>query len=260
MTALTPPPYLSASSIFTFLQCPMKYKFSRIDGMKEDPTEATLLGNFVHDVLEDLYNSPSEERTLGLAKSLARLQWDLKWEEQMRPWVPESRFTHIRWSAWWCIENLWKLENPQEIEPDGCETELNVSIAGVPIKGFVDRWSKNDDGKIIVTDYKSGKTPRPQYQEDKYVQLIIYALGLEEMNLGEVSEIELLFLKDGDRLRRSITSDDRQKVVELVSSVKSNIDKRCETNEFETKPTKLCNWCSFKPICPYWVNQGKLEI
>lgn len=252
MSGLTAPPYLSASSIFTFLQCPMKYKFGRIDGIKEDPTEATLLGNFVHDILEDLYNLPNEERTLATAKSIARHQWETNWGEKIKPWVPESRLSNLRWSAWWCVENLWKLENPQDINPSGCETEIYVDVAGVMLKGFIDRWGKNDLGGVIITDYKSGKTPRPQYQNDKYTQLIIYALAIEAMNLGTVDEIELLFLKDGDRLRRLITQEDRNRVTDLLVSVKNQVDDCCQTGVFETKPTRLCDWCSFKPMCPYW--------
>ncbi|MGA0152949.1 MAG: PD-(D/E)XK nuclease family protein, partial [Ilumatobacteraceae bacterium] len=51
---LTPPAYLSPSSIGTYRDCPQKFKFSRIDGLKEPPTWATHLGTFVHDVLEHL--------------------------------------------------------------------------------------------------------------------------------------------------------------------------------------------------------------
>lgn len=252
MANLVAPPYLSASSIFTFLQCPLKYRYSRIDGMTEDPTEATLLGNFVHDILETVYNLPADQRTLPQAKIVARSQWDDKWGEQIKAWVPQDRLSRVRWAAWWCVENLWKLEDPQSINPEGCETEVNVAISGVTLKGFIDRWGRNQSGNIIITDYKSGKTPKPQYQADKYTQLIIYALAVEEMGLGEVEEIELLFLKDGDRLRRNITSDDKSRVTELIVSVKNDVDKCCEQEIFEPRPTRLCDWCSFKSICPYW--------
>ena len=46
----SPPPHLSPSSMGTFEQCPLKFKYSKIDMLKDDPTEATLMGNFVHDV------------------------------------------------------------------------------------------------------------------------------------------------------------------------------------------------------------------
>lgn len=252
MTNLIAPPYLSPSSIFTFLQCPLKYKYGRIDGMKEDPTEATILGNFVHDVLENLYNEVPEKRTIDLAKSFARSLWDSKWQTEAKQWVSDKDLPMMRWKAWWCVENLWKLENPQDVSPSGCETQLDVDISGVRLKGFIDRWSKADNGKITITDYKSGKTPTAKYQEDKYTQLIIYALAIEALEYGEVEVIELLFLKGPDRLRRDINALDRERVTELIVNVRGGIDERCKSGVFETKPSRLCDWCSFKSICPYW--------
>ena len=220
--------------------------------MKEDPTEATLMGNFVHDVLEDLYNLSSDLRTLSQAKVIARYQWESNWGQKISEWVPSNRLNTVRWNAWWCIENLWGLEDPQSVSPEGCETEVNVSIGGVNVKGFVDRWSRNDSGNIIVTDYKSGKTPLPKYREQKYTQLIIYALALEQMGFGKVDEIELLFLKDGDRLSKKVVDEDSVSVMNLIVNTRKQIDERCQSGEFEAKPSRLCDWCSFKPICPYW--------
>lgn len=220
--------------------------------MKEDPTEATILGNFVHDVLDNLYASDKEQRTLDYAKVLARSLWDSKWADEAKTWVPKERLPMMRWNAWWCIENLWKLEEPQNIQPIGRESEVDVSISGVRLKGFVDRWSKNTNDKLVITDYKSGKTPKPKFEEDKYTQLIIYALAIEALDYGEVEEIELLFLKTADRLRRNVTNDDKTRVTNLIVDVRTQIDERCSSQNFETKPSRLCDWCTFKSICPYW--------
>lgn len=252
VSELTPPQYLSASSIFTFEQCPLKYKYSRIDGLKEDPTEATLLGNFVHDVLEEFYGLSNDLRTRDQAKLIARSQWESVWGQKIAEWVAPEKLNKVRWNAWWCIENLWGLEDPTSVKPEGLETEVNAAIAGVNVKGFVDRWSRNDLGNIVVTDYKSGKTPLPRYQSQKYVQLIIYALALEEMGFGKADEVELLFLKDGDKLSKQIVEEDTAFVKNLIVDVRKNIDERCVSGEFEAKPSRLCDWCSFKPICPYW--------
>lgn len=252
MSELVAPQYLSASSISTFHQCPLKYKFGRIDKLPEDPTEATLLGNFVHDVLEDLYNTAGPLRSLSTARELARRQWDEKWSSEISKWVPEEKLKQIRWNAWWCVENIWKLEKPEDVRPSGCETEVNVAISGVQIKGFIDRWSTSDDGFLTITDYKTGKTPKPQYRADKYQQLIIYALAVEEMDIGVVKNVELLFLKDGDRVAKEITQDDKNEVRNVLVETRKQIDDSCATGNFETRPSRLCDWCSFKPICPYW--------
>jgi putative RecB family exonuclease len=256
MGDLAPPPHLSPSSIATFQQCPLKFRYAKIDGLKEDPTDATLMGNFVHDVLEEFYLLSAEDRTLEAAKGLARTLWDTKWRDETAQWVPEAALRQLRWNAWWCIENLWGLEDPAGVEPSGIEQEINTDIEGVTIKGFIDRWSRDDQGMITVTDYKTGKTPRPQYQGDKYQQLMIYAIALQLLGHGEVKDVELLFLKGGDRLRRDVTAADVDKTVATIVGVHGKIVEGCESNSpdeiFYPNPSILCNWCSFKPFCPAW--------
>lgn len=248
---LTPPPYISASSLATFLQCPLKYKYSRIDGLSEPPTEATLRGNFVHDVLELLYGLEPQERTQQNARSLARTLWDEKWMNEVLPYIPEAELNDFRWSSWWCIEALWKLEDPMTITPAGLETEINVEIAGVAIKGFIDRYEFSD-GELVVSDYKTGKTPALRYRADKYTQLMLYASGLRELGIGEATRIQLLYLKTGDLVDKAVNEDDYSAVNTLLQGVKSDIDRYCEDGEFPTSTSRLCDWCSYKSFCPAW--------
>ena len=78
---LNAPEYLSPSSISTFQQCPYKYKLSRIDGLKEPATEHTLLGNYVHSILEEFYRLDASQRTVLGARTLFRSIWDNYSEE-----------------------------------------------------------------------------------------------------------------------------------------------------------------------------------
>ena len=78
------PNMLSPSSIGTFRQCPLKFKFTKIDGLQDSPTESTMLGNFVHEILETMYALPSEQRTQDTARLIARDLWESKWEEMVK--------------------------------------------------------------------------------------------------------------------------------------------------------------------------------
>lgn len=249
---LVAPPYLSPSSISTFQQCPLKYKLSRIDGLSEPPTEATLRGNYVHSVLEDLYGLPAEERTLDKARGLAKEWWDKEYEEKTLPYVRGDKDRRMfRWTSWWCIENLFSMENPSLLHFDGLETELNDDIDGVTIKGFIDRWRKAEEG-IIVGDYKTGKAPAPRFQEDKYFQLFLYAYVLEKQLKETVDRVELLFIKDSVVLSKKMEDSDREQVRETVVTVRKEIDERCASGVFEPIKHRLCDWCAFKQICPIW--------
>lgn len=250
---LTPPPHLSPSSIGTFNQCPLKFKYSKIDGKQEDPTEATLMGNFVHDVLETLYHQPAENRGIGEAKIIAARLWEEGWGDRVRPWVRgDDNIRMFRWKSWWCIENLWKIENPTYLSPTGLEHELNGEIGGVRIKGFIDRFSQAEGEGFIISDYKTGKTPKKNWVDDKFFQLLVYSHLLESTGVGKAVGVELLYLKDGVKFTKNVTDQELESVEKTIVETKLEIDKRCETEEFEAQKSILCNWCSFKKECPAW--------
>jgi putative RecB family exonuclease len=253
---LKPPPYLSASSISTFRQCPQKFKFNKIDLIPDEPGEAAIMGNFVHDVLEEMYKAKPEHRDMSLAKTLARELWEEKWaEEALKVLTKEEQVRNFRWNAWWCIENLWNLEDPQKVTPAGLETEVNGPVGGVMVKGFIDRFSQSEDSILYtVSDYKTGKTPKKQYMADKFFQLYLYAHLLSVTGIGEVDKIELLYLKDGVRLGTKVKDSEVKEMIEIVQNTKEEIDKRCKTGKFEANKSILCNWCSYKKICPAWNN------
>ena len=260
MTLLEAPAYLSPSSIETFQICPLKYKLSRIDHLSEPPGEAAILGNYTHDVFEEILKLPPEERTLFNAKSVMAFVWSRTDEENPISWgerifelvSDDAELRKFRWRSWWCVENWFKMESPAEIDYGGLETKLDTSIEGVPIKGFIDRWDHFEEGFNIV-DYKTGKTPAPKYQDKKFQQLFIYATALaDNLNL-EPKKATLLFVKDGVALTQNVTPVAIRKTKELVRNIYDGVLQRCEAGHFEPKMNNLCkNWCSYKPICPLW--------
>jgi putative RecB family exonuclease len=247
---LSPPPHLSPSSINTFLQCPLKFKFGKIDGIMEPPTVHTLLGNFVHDILENLYQLPSDERNLDAARRLAREAWHDKYEFETKSIrIPGQEF---RWKAWWCVENLWKIEEPSLQSFEGIESEVYGKVEGVTIKGFIDRFARLEDGSIVIEDYKTGKVPNLNYLDDKFFQLFIYAVMLQELNIGTASKITLIYLTAPKVLTWEVTEEKLNKTINTITSTKKQIDTFCEQGSFPAKTSGLCNFCFFKSSCPAW--------
>jgi putative RecB family exonuclease len=248
----TPPPHLSPSSIGTWKQCPLKFKYQKIDGLREPPTEATLMGNFVHEVFEELYATDPDDRTLDTARMLSRKLWNEKYEEEVAFILSKDKHNTFRWNSWFCIENLWGIEEPTETTVDEIELELNGKLGGVQLKGFIDRLCFDDDGSIIIGDYKTGKVPAPKWEDDKFSQLFIYAALCRELEIGEAKRLDLIYLKAPKVISRKVTDDKIEAITADVVQVKKEIDESCNNEQFEARKAFLCNWCYFKKQCPAW--------
>ena len=237
----------------TYRQCPQKFKFNKIDLIPDPSNHWAVLGNFVHDVLEEFYKLEPQLRTIFSARAIAKDMWESKWgEETSKVIFTEKEIKQFRWSAWWCVENLWRLENPEKVSPVGIEYELNGEVAGVMLRGFIDRYSYSENTTMLtVSDYKTGKTPKLDLEE-KFLQLLIYAKLLSSLGVGDVDKIELLYLKDGVKLEKKVTDRDFQRVVEYIQESKNMVDESCASGFFEARKSYLCNFCSYKKICPAW--------
>ena len=251
MSVLELPKHLSASSITTYEQCPLRFRFSRIDRIPEPTTEAMILGTFVHEILEILYSQIPSERTLPNARSIARELWTNKFEEETST-VKIKDINDFRWRAWWCVENVFQMEDPPEVKIRGVEDKFSATINDVPLLGFIDRWTEEEDGSLTVTDYKSGKVSKPQYEGDKIFQIVLYAEMLERLNNIEVANAEIMYVKFKETKRYEPTPKRRATVLKLVDQTWDGVQTGCDTGLFPTKTGPLCNWCAYKPICPAW--------
>lgn len=248
------PKRLSPSSIGTFQQCPLRYRYGRIDKIGEPSTEAQIGGNMTHEILEALMLLPAENRTLVTARQLLLQQWADKWEAEATALGFGSYDKHIfRWNVWRYVENYFALENPSEVNLAGIEAKLEAPIKGVPVLGILDRWNYADDGTVVISDYKTGKVARKPYDAEKRLQLMIYVELHEQIYDVTVSKAELIYLKGkGTRVGYEPTIEAREEMHEAVVSVWAELNTACDTGEFEARKGKLCDWCSFKGICPAW--------
>jgi RecB family exonuclease len=245
--------HLSPSSISTFKQCPLKFKLSRLERREEPPTEAQLVGNFVHEGLALMMELPAADRQIERVRVIMGLLWrsvvnedDKTWEQQLAGVGADPR--KAMRAAWNCIENYFGMEDPTTFTPGGVEQEINLAPRGVPMKVFIDLWAYRPT--LTVTDYKTGKVPGPKWRDGKFEQLYIYAILLEMLLDETPTHVELLYLRDGTRLRRPVQKRDLDATLRLLTETHAEICERMEIDDFPPTPNRLCDWCSFKPICP----------
>lgn len=248
------PKRLSPSSLSTFTQCPLKYRYSRIDKMSEPATDAQAIGSMTHEVLEELMLLPSEERTLPRARQILLASWDAKWSAEAAALELADYDRHLfRWNVWRCVENYFGLEDPRTVELAGVEAKLEAPVAGVPMLGILDRWHYQPDGTVVISDYKTGKVSRKPYDAEKRMQLMVYVDLHETLYDVTVASAELIYLKGkGTRVAYEPTVEARTEMKDTVTTVWAGVQESCASGEFEARQSRLCDWCSYKGICPAW--------
>ena len=251
-----PPEYLSPSSIGLFRDCPQKFKISYIDKIKEPPSWHLHLGSFVHEVLEFLYKEDSSNRTQETIKKIATDRWvDGDWANKVESLEDKpGTLLDFKRAAFESITNLWTIEDPKETEIDGMEVEVIATVSGVAMKGYIDRFIFAEDGTVVISDYKTGKIPNPKYksEDDKFFQLLCYALMLDASEQETTSKLELLYLTQKAKHDLVVTQENLGKARSIIVKTRSEIESACEREEFRCNVTVLCNYCHYKKIgiCP----------
>jgi putative RecB family exonuclease len=257
-----PVPILSPSAVNTFGNCPLQFKFQKIDKRYGPGSEATVRGSFVHEILEYLFKEPAENRTLATAKTIAGDRWANavnkysreNWETQAQK-AGVTDMNALKWNAWANVKTYFEMEDPTTFEPIGLETWVNGEILGNPIRGIIDRLDWTDDGEeIVIVDYKTGKSHEKgnRYEASKIFPLMVYAELVEEERKKPVNRMELLFVSDGSTVTYEPNADNREAMYQTMSDTSAALEIACKTGEFQANKGPLCNWCDFKSECPAW--------
>jgi len=253
---LTAPKYLSPSSISLFRGCPQKFKLSYIDKIKEPLAWHAALGSFVHEVLEYLYKQDPKDRTQEAVKRIATdRSSNHGWAERVNKLAEKlDTVAGFKRSAFQAMINLWELEDPTSTILEGQEVEVLAEIEGVAVKGYIDRIALDADGKVVISDYKTGKVPDSKYvaDDEKWFQLIAYALMLEEAQQKTTSTLELYYLSKKVKHSVAVTQEHLVNAQQVIVRTRTSIDESCRSSEFTCNVTNLCNWCYYKKInvCP----------
>jgi putative RecB family exonuclease len=246
---------LSPSRALDFKTCALLYRFRVIDRLPEPPSLDAARGTVVHAILERLFDLPAGQRSLAAAEELVEPQWRelLDSDSELGQLVdsdPEGLVALLS-ATRTLLTSYFSLEDPSRLEPAEREVLVETTLpSGVRLKGFVDRLDRAGDGRIRVVDYKTGKSPREEFEGKALFQLRFYALVLWRSTGVLPTLLRLYYLSDREVLdyrpdERDLTALERQ-----VEAIGAAIIKARETGDWRHKPSKLCDWCAFQKLCP----------
>ena len=247
---------LSPSRAGDFKTCPQLFKFRAIDRLPEPTSIYQARGTTAHLALQRLFDHSLDERTMERLFDLFREAWtEIRGEDEYA-----DLFEDIEEERAWGIEsmellaNYFSIEDPTSFDPEDRELDMTEDLDGITIRGILDRIDRNEEGDLVITDYKTGRAPPERYALPAFFALKIYALLIRN-RLGETpKEVRLLYL-NGPTLYR-LPIDDRQldAMDGQLRALWKAIDRAIKSDRFPARTSRLCDWCSFQDICPAWAN------
>jgi putative RecB family exonuclease len=247
-------PGLSPSRANDFLRCALLFRLRVIDRLPEPPSPAAARGTLVHAVLEHLFDLPAGERTRDAAVRMLPGAWQALHAEQ--PAYLDLFPTEEEWDAWFAsardlLDTYFRLEDPNRLQPREREVFVRTQLEDGPqLRGIIDRLDVAPDGAIRVVDYKTGRSPRAGYESSALFQMRFYAYVLWRERGVLPTLLQLEYLGDGQIVRHAPSEPEMVTFESRIRSIWGGIEDSARSGDWRPRPSKLCDWCSFKAMCP----------
>ena len=246
------PSSLSPSRVSSFTDCALAFRFSVIDRLPEPPSLPATKGTLVHAALERLFCLEPAERHLAAAltcldQAIDGIRLDPEFTGLALDDDAEQAFFD---DAEAMVRRYFELEDPTTITPIGIELKLEAATGDLRLRGIIDRLELDDDGGLVVTDYKTGKVPGERQERSKLGGVHFYAY-LCEKNFGRrPARVQLLYLSKPEALLTTPSEQSTRALERKVSAVWAAIERSCSSEDFRPRPSRLCDWCAFQAWCP----------
>ncbi len=250
---------LSAHSFNLYRNCPRQFLYSELYQIPiiEKDSQYLNFGNSIHKTLEWSVNSALEKGVYPDKQTIIDV-----FNKKLETYKFESEEKYIEYieRGKKCIENYYHhlistpVQNIFAVESrfDG------IKIEHTPIKGFIDRIEKNEDGSFSLLDYKTGSAKsKNDIAEDKkyehyYNQLRFYKLAFETKYPGStVSNAGLIFAEEPEKnvvleITEEETQDIKNKILETLENIKAM---KFDPVDYKKQQEKNCEFCDYKMIC-----------
>ena len=265
---------LSPSRAGDYTTCPLLYRFRSIDKLPERPGEAAARGTLVHAVLEKLFDEPPENRSLATATALLEPNWqtmlseeselpallfgpDSNWEAHLAGRELDSpdpdRIAEFLNDAERLLATYFQLEDPTVLSPEAREVAVSTTLdSGLTIRGIIDRVDRAPTGQIRIVDYKTGRSPGEGWESKALFQMRFYGL-VHWRTTGRIPDrLQLIYLGNKEKLIEDPTEQTLQSTQNKIEAIWKSVEQSIATGQWESRKSKLCDWCSFKNLCPEW--------
>ncbi len=266
----------SYSRINTYFTCPSQFQHRYLLKTPSPVPEGIelFLGSRFHEAMEFLYELvPQRVPTVNEVLDQFKAQWESQWKMSLRKQedkgfseplriiqegqTPEDYFQ----KGQLFLENYYHRYHPfDQDKTEGIEKKVLFDLdpeRKYRMQGYIDRLGRDSDGTLWIHDYKTSSRKMGAEDARNEDQLALYQIGLlHDPRYGPKEKIKLIwhfvaFEEDqvvGERNSKEIEWL-KQKYVSKIKTVES-------AKDYPTKPSALCPWCEYLPLCA----EGKKSV
>lgn len=171
---------MSPSTLQTLVDCPLRWMLERHGG-RDGRDVRSALGSLVHALVAD--PTASEDQMVAeLERVWAELPFDAEWHSMNE--LERHRAMVATFAQWRAQTRHQFSEAGSEIAVDGVISPSEQG-PGVRVRGRVDRLERDAEGRLVVVDLKTGKSPVSKDDAQRHAQLAMYQLAIAEGLLPE---------------------------------------------------------------------------
>jgi superfamily I DNA/RNA helicase/RecB family exonuclease len=249
MFAPDEPVRVSPSTLVEFERCELRWLLKSC-GAAETDTTRTGIGSFVHDLAEQAARLEwTEDRLLA--------EFDRRWPTLGlgTGWIGRRDYERTRPM----VERLgrWLAEHPRTLI--AVEAPFDVDVGRARLVGRVDRLERDEDGRVVVVDIKTGKSAAKDDELAVHPQLAAYQLAVEhgafdeltggERRSGGASLLQLGAHKSAAHEQAQPPADTAEDPGWAADLLAKAVDGMAGA-VFRAERTSWCGFCPARPSCP----------
>jgi len=250
--APTPRNQFSFSRIKTLHQCPLRYRYRYLKGLKEVfRSIESYLGNVVHDVLEWMYDEREKTASPSLDAALQTLadRWSAGMNDEITVIRQNDRADAYLITGREMLERFHRGAFERDRSRTvALEQRLNHKLSDeVVFTGFADRIGRTESGRLFVIDYKTSKREGDPSEFSEGLQAPLYAACAMQRNNETEALAGYHYLRHDSTRWQSVDANRSQELLDRFHELAVAAN---NATEFEPRPGVLCAWCGFNAICP----------
>ncbi|MBI2207910.1 CRISPR-associated protein Cas4 [Candidatus Woesearchaeota archaeon] len=273
---------ISVSMLSTYLYCPRKLFLQKVLQVEEIPKESLVLGSIRHEVYdfinkaeENLVKSITEKPEYEKLREIYRQAYARKVREAIirnRARIREVNldivnvfkrtWPYITAEAEERAQNIFNFIKEHNVYGDELWgklipkiiSELSIESDTLQLKGIIDKVEIYKESYIPI-ELKTGKAPKEGLWPGHKIQIVAYALMLEEKYQKPIKEAFVHYLDNKEKRHITINPFMKEEIINLVKEIQELLEKKSLPNYCENR--NKCVNCGAKETC---YNEQEVDI